>query len=416
MSESLRDRRITVGVCGGIAAYKAAELVRLLVKEGAAVQVVMTRAAEKFITRMTMQALSGRAVGAELFDLDEESRIGHIRLADETDLLVIAPATADVIARLAAGLADDLLTTVALATKAPLLLAPAMNVNMWNHPATRENLARLASRGVRTVGPDAGFLACGWVGAGRLMEPPVIAEECARILDLGSGKLAGVRGDLDGKRVLITAGPTHEAIDPVRYLGNRSSGKMGFALARRAVLRGAVVTLVAGPVSLAAPAGVERIDVVSAEEMREAVMAREAEAEVVIKAAAVADFRPVRAAGEKIKKGGEETMAITLVKNPDILAELAARRAGRGGGRPVLVGFAAETGGLDEKALDKLAKKGCDLLVGNDVSEPGSGFGGDTNRVALYAPGIAAEHLPLLSKEEAAERILDRVVSLLARG
>ena len=406
---NLAHRRVTVGVCGGIAAYKAAELVRLLVKEGAEVRVVMTPAAEKFITPLTLQALSGHEVAAGLFDLDRESRIGHIELADSAELLVIAPATADVIARLAAGMADDLLTTVALATTAPVLLAPSMNVNMWNHPATQENLATLARRGVFVVGPSAGWLACGWVGQGRLVEPAEIVTAAARLLDGEGGAPAR---DLQGVAVLVTAGPTHEPVDPVRYLGNRSSGKMGFALARRAAERGAEVTLVAGPVALPTPARVQRVDVTTAAQMHREVMAREAQSRVVVMAAAVADFRPVAAASRKIKKGDDDGMTLELARNPDILGELAALRARRGSG-PVLVGFAAETDDVEAHALSKLARKGCDLLVANDVSQPGSGFGSDDNQVTLLATGVPPERLPLLPKAQVADAILSRLGPLL---
>jgi len=405
----LRGRRICLGISGGIAAYKGAELVRAFVKEGATVQVVLTRAAEHFVTKLTLQTLSGRPVASELFDLDAESQIGHIRVADEAELLVVAPATADLIARLAHGLADDLLATIALATKAPLLLAPAMNVNMWQHPQTQANLSHLVRRGVHTVGPDAGELACGWVGAGRMIEPPEIVEAARRILSRDDAAR-----DLAGVPVLITAGPTHEAVDPVRYLGNRSSGKMGFALARRAAARGAQVTLVAGPVALPTPPGVERVDVTSAREMRDAVLLREPDMRCIVKAAAVADFRPAAVPAEKIKKGDAEGMTLQLLRNPDILAELGARRRERGGSTPILVGFAAETSDVEREAAAKLAKKGCDLLVANDVSQPDAGFSVDTNRVILFATDRAPERLPLLSKDQTADRILDRVVELLA--
>lgn len=408
----LEQRRVTVGVAGGIAAYKAAELVRLLVKEGAEVQAVMTRAAERFITPMTLAALTGREVGTDLFDLDKESRIGHIQLADRAELLVVAPATADVIARFAAGLADDLLTTIALATKAPLLLAPAMNVNMWGHPATQENLARLVARGASVVGPASGELACGWLGSGRLVEPADIVEACvARLARFDQQQARGL--DLAGRSLLVTAGPTHEAIDPVRFVGNRSSGKMGFAIARRAAARGAKVVLVAGPVALPTPAEVERVDVVSARELEAAVREREEQVDCVVKAAAVADFRPVAALDEKLKKGAEATLTLTLQKNPDILAGLVERRRARRSRTPFIVGFAAETEKLVEHAQEKLTKKGCDLLVANDVSEEGSRFGGDTNRVLFLEPGRAPEELPLLSKDEVADRLLDRIIERL---
>jgi phosphopantothenoylcysteine decarboxylase/phosphopantothenate--cysteine ligase len=403
----LDGRRIVVGVAGGIAAYKGAELVRLLVKAGATVQVVTTRGAEQFITRLTLQTLSGRPVASELFDLDAESQIGHIRIADEAELIVLAPATAHLIARLAAGLADDLLTTVVLATHAPLLIAPAMNVNMWGHPQTQANMARLVERGAHVVGPASGELACGWQGSGRLVDPEAIALAAARAL--------GPR-DLDRRTLLVTAGPTQEPIDPVRFLGNRSSGKMGFAIAGRAAARGARVQLVAGPVELATPRGVERIDVATASEMREAVLEREEAAGAVIMAAAVADFRAKEVAPRKLKKGAGAPTAIALERNPDILAELAERRRARGRG-PLLVGFAAETpegaGGLERLARETLEKKGCDLIVANDVAEPGSGFGSDENRVVVVARDQPAVELGRAPKGQIADQLLDRIAPLL---
>ena len=402
----LTGRHVVVGISGGIAAYKAAELVRLLVKEGAEVQVVMTAAAKQFITPLTLQSLSGRAVANELFDLGEEAAVGHIRIADRADLVVIAPATADLIARLAAGLAGDLLSTVVLATKAPLLLAPAMNVNMWEHPQTQDNLRRLVERGVRTVGPDAGPLACGWIGSGRLIEPPVIAAACAAIL---------APGDLAGRTILVTAGPTHEPLDPVRFLGNRSSGKMGFALAARAAARGARVLLIAGPVALPTPPGVERTDVESALQMQAALLGHLDELDVVIKAAAVADFRPAAAATDKIKKRERPSLTLELVENPDLLAELGARRRA-GHPRPLLVGFAAETRDLEAYARRKLVEKGCHLLVGNDVSEPGVGFGSDDNRVVIVGEDGSLLRTDKLPKLRLADQILDRVAALLPPG
>jgi phosphopantothenoylcysteine decarboxylase/phosphopantothenate--cysteine ligase len=391
-------RRIVVGVSGGIAAYKAAELVRALVKAGAEVRVVMTAAAQQFITPLTLQTLSGNPVGTDTFDLTQESTIGHIELADRAELLVIAPATADVIARLAHGMANDLLTTVALASRAPLLLAPAMNVNMWRHPATQANLRTLVERGVHTVGPDAGELACGWIGEGRMIEAPVIAEACARLL--------GPR-DWAGRRVVVTAGPTHEPIDPVRFLGNRSTGKMGFAIAARAARRGAEVTLIAGPTSLPTPTGVTRVDVETALQMREATLARVAGAALVVMTAAVADYRPASAAPQKLKKDAlGEAPALPLTQNPDILRELAGRA-------PVVIGFAAETEDVVRHAAQKLSEKGCDLIVANDVSERGSGFGTDTNRVVLLGRDGSVERLPQLAKDEVADRILDRARQLL---
>jgi phosphopantothenoylcysteine decarboxylase/phosphopantothenate--cysteine ligase len=396
MSQELAGRRVLLGVSGGIAAYKAAEIVRALVKAGAEVRVMMTEAAQKFITPLTLQALSQHPVATDTFDPNQEATIGHIALADRAELLVIAPATADVMARLAHGIANDVVTTVALACKAPLLLAPAMNVNMWMHPATQANLATLLQRGAQTVGPAAGELACGWVGAGRMVEPAEVAAACARAL--------GAR-DLDGVPVLITAGPTHEPIDPVRFLGNRSTGKMGFAIARAAARRGARVSLIAGPTALGTPPGVDRVDVETAAQMREAVMNRADAQALIVMTAAVADYRPVEVAGQKRKKdewGAAPQLALTT--NPDILAELTGRAWSR---RPVIVGFAAETDDVERRAVEKRRQKACDLLVANDVSEPGSGFGTDTNRV-LLVDDAGVESLPLLSKDDVADRILDR--------
>jgi phosphopantothenoylcysteine decarboxylase / phosphopantothenate---cysteine ligase len=405
-SAPLASRRILVGVTGGIAAYKAAELVRLLVKAGAEVRVVMTPAATRFITPLTMQALSSHPVATDTFDLGQEATIGHIELADWAELLVVAPASADAIARLALGLANDLLTTIALACKAPLLVAPAMNVNMWSHVALQQNLQTLQARGALTVGPGVGELACGWVGSGRIAEPVEIERAC--VLALGPR-------DWQGLPVVVTAGPTHEAIDPVRFLGNRSSGKMGFAVARAAARRGAEVTLVAGPTALDTPPGARRVDVESARELRAAVLEHVEGAAAVVMAAAVADYRPRAAATGKLKKaalGG--TPALELELNPDILAELGARAfAGR---RPVLVGFAAETADVERHAVEKLCAKRCDLMVANDVGEPGSGFGTETNRVILVGADGTVERLPLLTKAEVAERILDRARALLAEG
>lgn len=442
---ALAGKTVVLGIGGGIAAYKAAELVRLLRKAGAVVHVLMTAAAQRFITPLTLQALSGNRVATDLFDLTQESEIGHIELADRADLLLVAPATADLIGRLAAGLADDVLTAVALACRAPLLLAPAMNSNMWRHPQVQENLRRLVLRGAHTCGPDEGELACGWVGPGRMMDPQIIAEQAAAVLDPGKDKdprpgqdkdrgngakgAAGQgEGDLKGRRVVVTAGPTYEPLDPVRFLGNRSSGKMGFALARAAARRGADVSLVAGPVGLATPPGVRRFDVESAAEMAQLVLPAlegPGRADVIIMAAAVSDFRAAQVAESKLKKGALGAQpALALVPTVDILRELGARRQGV---KPVLVGFAAETRQVEEYAARKLRDKGCDLIVANDVGEPGSGFGTDTNRVTLIGRPACEEgdegegqplidRLPLLSKEEVAERVMDRVVGLLAQA
>ena len=388
----LRGKRIVVGVAGGIAAYKAAELVRGLVKAGAEVHCVMTAGAREFLTPLTLQTLSGHPVGTELFDLGQESEIGHIKIADKADLVIVAPATADLIARYAAGMANDLLSTVLLATRATVLLAPAMNVNMWDHPITQANLARLVGTGrVQVVGPGEGFLACRWTGPGRLV----------RLQDLA------------GKKVVVTAGPTREALDPVRFLSNRSSGKMGYAIARAAAARGAEVVLVSGPTSLSPPLGVALVPVGSAQELKDAVSVHVATADVVVMAAAVADYRAGNVAAGKLKK---ETLgaapSIGLTRNPDVLADLGRARGG-GGRRPVLIGFAAETDEVERRAREKLVTKGCDLVVANDVSEAQAGFDVDTNRVIVVGPGDAVERIPLATKDEVAHQIWDRVLPLL---
>lgn len=377
MGEPLDGKTIVLGVTGGISAYKAAELCRLLVKAGAVVRVVMTRAATEFITPLTLQTLSNHPVALNLFDPADEARIGHIRLADEADLVVVAPATADAIARFAAGLADDLLAAVVLATRAPVLLAPAMNVNMWENPLTRGNLRRLVETGrFSTVGPDAGELACGWIGAGRLVDPAEIATAAQALV-------ATPGAPLTGRRVVVSAGPTYERIDDVRFLGNRSSGKMGFALAAEAARLGAEVALIAGPVALATPPGVRRrVDVESAAEMREALLREEAD--VVVMAAAVADFRPAHPVSGKLSRREVPDLALPLDANPDILTELAGRRRGE---RPLLVGFAAEVSAPGEelvaRARGKLTEKGCDVVIANDVARPGLGFGSDRNAVTM---------------------------------
>jgi phosphopantothenoylcysteine decarboxylase/phosphopantothenate--cysteine ligase len=402
----LRARTVVVAVGGGIAAYKAVELVRLLTKAEAQVRVVMSARAREFVGPLTFQALSGRPVMTDLFDLTQESEIGHIQVADRADLVIVAPATANVIARMAAGMADCPVTAVALATRAPILLAPSMNVNMWQNPLTQANVKRLVEvAGVRVVGPGAGFLACRWTGPGRLAEPADIVEAAAHIL---------TPRDLEGRRVVVTAGPTWEPIDPVRFVGNRSSGRMGYAVARAAARRGAAVRLVSGPTGLDAPLGVERDQVESAVAMEQATTAAATSADAIIMAAAVADFRPKTAAGQKLKKRALGAgPGIELARNPDILAGLGARRDGAA--RPVLVGFAAETENVVAEARAKLGEKRCDLVVANDVSQPDAGFTVETNRVVLVeADGERA--LPLMSKDEVAHAILDRVVELLGRS
>jgi len=394
----LKGKCIVLGVTGGIAAYKSVELLRLLVKAGAEVHVIMTRGATEFVTPLTFQTLSCNPVHTDLFNLITEQEIGHISLADRADLFVIAPATANVIAKIACGIADDLLTTTVMATKAPVLLAPAMNVNMYENPIYRENEEKLRRHGYLFAEPVSGFLACGWEGKGKMQEPSLILESAAAAL---SGK------DLAGTTVMVTAGPTREELDPVRFISNHSSGKMGYALATCAWRRGARVLLVSGPTALPAPFGVEFTAVESAVEMRDAVLARAGECDVIIKAAAVADYRPRERAGDKLKKRGEE-MVVELVKNPDILRELGAvKRPGQ-----LLVGFAAETADLEANATIKLTEKNLDMIEANDVSAPGAGFNVDTNIVRLLYRNGTGEALPLLAKEEVAETILDRIVTL----
>ena len=397
----MAKRRILLVVSGGIAAYKTPELVRALVKAGHSVRCVLTEAARQFVAPLALQAVSGESVRSALFDLTEESQIGHIELADWAELLLVAPATADFLAKLAHGLADDLPSTLLLATRAPLLVAPAMNVNMWSHPATQANLATLRARGVRMVGPDAGELACGWEGLGRMSEPAEIAAQVELLLAPKS--LAGVR-------VVVTAGGTREPLDPVRAITNRSSGKMGFALAAEAALRGAECVLIAGTSTQPTPAGVQRIDVASALDMRAAVLREQSSAQIVVMAAAVADFRPARPADRKIKKEDlAEGAALTLelVANPDILAEISRER-----GERIIVGFAAESHDVLAAARRKLARKGCDLLVANDISRSDAGFETDANAVLLLTPDGEVEELPLLPKSEVAARIFDRIEKL----
>jgi len=412
---ALAGKRIVLGVSGGIAAYKAAELCRLFVKAGASVRVVLTDAAAHFITPLTMQTLSGHPVAQSLFDPTEEAQIGHIRLADECDLLVVAPATADCIARIAAGMANDLLSAVVLASRARVLLAPAMNVNMWENPLTQANLARLlgpegAGR-FFTVGPDRGPLACGWVGAGRLIEPQEIAAEASRLF---------APRDLAGRRVVVAAGPTQEPVDDVRFLGNRSSGKMGFAIAAAAAARGAAVTLVAGPGTPATPPGVaERVDVATTADMQKALGRHAPDADVVVMAAAVADFRPAAPAAGKLSRrvAGGSGPTLALAANPDLLAGLVETRGDAH--LPFIVGFAAETANGDvaalaERAERKLVEKGCEAIVANDVSQPGIGFGSDENAVTvIFADGSQTE-IGRTSKAVVAERLWTLLVPRLA--
>ena len=393
----LKGKEIVLGVTGGIAAYKAVELLRLLTKAGANVHVIMTGEAMEFVAPLTFQTLSMNPVYTDLFSLISERDIGHIALADRADLLVIAPATANIIGKIAAGLADDLLTTTVMATKAPVLIAPAMNVNMYRNSIYRENVDKLARHGFRFVEPIKGMLACGWEGEGKLQEPQIIFEEIVSAL---------TPKDLAGEKVIITAGPTREELDPVRFISNYSSGKMGYALATAARRRGAAVTLVSGPTCLEDPHGVETVRVVSAEEMREAVLGRLSDSTIVIKAAAVADYRPEARAERKIKKSGA-TVTLKLAKNPDILAEIGNIKGSR-----TVVGFAAETDELMENARDKLRRKNLDMVVANDVSQEGAGFDVDTNVVKLLFREGDVESIPLMGKDELADIILDRVASL----
>ena len=396
----LTQRHILVAISGGIAAYKGAELVRLLKRQGAVVRVILSRGATEFITPLTMQALSGEPTHTELLDEAAEAGMGHIELARWADLMIIAPATADVIARLAQGRADDLLTTVALATPAPVAVAPAMNQQMWSHAATQENIQMLAARDIQIVGPDAGEQACGDVGPGRLLEPEAIVMALSQRFD---NRL------LEGRRVVITAGPTVEAIDPVRYLSNHSSGKMGYALASACADAGAQVELISGPVHLASPDRVTVYPVTSAEEMCERALALADGADLFIGAAAVADYRPESKSTQKIKKQDGEAPVITLVENPDIIATVSQLA-----NRPSLVaGFAAETQSVIEHAREKRLRKGLDIIIANDVSDPDTTFGSEQNAVHLITEA-EEQSLPLASKRVIAEQIVIAVAAALS--
>jgi phosphopantothenoylcysteine decarboxylase/phosphopantothenate--cysteine ligase len=398
----MQGKRVVVGVTGGIAAYKAAELVRLLVKAGVEVRVAMTAHAARFVTPLTFEALSGNRVISGMW-APETSPMDHVHWGQEADLIIVAPATANFIAKMAHGLGDDFLSTMLLAATARVLLCPAMNSSMFGHAAVRENLRTLAQRGVRVLEPSEGSLACGTEGPGRLPEPEEILEEAGFLLS---------EQDLSGLRFLITAGATVEPIDPVRYITNRSSGKMGFALARAAAMRGAEVTLVSGPTRLKAPGRVRCVAVHTTEEMRQAVLERSPDSDVVIKAAAVLDYRPRQRAGQKIKKG-DQTLTLELEPTPDILAQLGTARGDR---RSVLVGFAAETNDLLAHARAKLKKKNLDLVVANDVSRTDAGFDSDTNQVKLLHRDGTVEDLPLMTKLELAHQLLDRIKGLWAKA
>jgi phosphopantothenoylcysteine decarboxylase/phosphopantothenate--cysteine ligase len=393
---------IALGVTGGIGAYKAVEVARGLQKRGHEVAVVMTHTASRFIGPVTFEAITRRHVITDQFESGMNADIEHIALASAIDLLLIAPATANIIGKLANGIADDFLSTLYMATRAPLLVAPAMNTLMFEHAAVRKNLDTLAARGARFVDPGEGWLACGWIGKGRLAEPDEIVAAADAILR--------PEGPLRGLRVLVTAGPTYEDVDPVRYIGNRSSGRMGYAIAAEAARRGADVTLVTGPTTIEAPPVREVVKVRGAADMHQAVMSRAEHMQVVVMAAAVADYTPVERAGQKVAKDGD-TLTVVLRKTPDILGDLGQRRVATGAG-PLLIGFAAETEDVVAHAAAKRERKHADLIVANDVSRPDAGFDVDTNVVTIVGPA-GAEALPLQSKARVASEILNRVELLL---
>lgn len=391
----MQGKKIVVGVTGGIAAYKAVEVVSRLRKAGAEVHVMMTREATEFVTELTFREISGHPVAQDMWAKVQEYKVEHIALATLADLMLIVPATANVLAKAATGIADDLLTSTILATKAPLFFAPAMNTGMYENPATQSNISVLKDRGIHIIEPASGYLACGVEGKGRLPEPAEIVQE---VLDYFSETQS-----LQGKKILVTAGGTEEALDPVRFLGNRSTGRMGYAIAEAAVRRGAEVVLVSGPTSIPVPAGVRAIKVRSAREMEQAVLSEYDSVDAVIKSAAVADYRPKEISSQKIKKSDGE-LTLTLVRNPDILYELGQRKK-----HQVLVGFAAETNDLETYARKKLEKKNLDFIVANDVSAKDAGFGTDTNRVQIFYRDGREESQPLMSKAKLAGLILDRL-------
>ncbi|MGB3582132.1 MAG: bifunctional phosphopantothenoylcysteine decarboxylase/phosphopantothenate--cysteine ligase CoaBC [Roseiarcus sp.] len=407
--------RILLVISGGIAAYKSLELIRRLRDRGATVRVVMTAAAQQFISPLSAATLSGQPIRDELFSLTDEAAIGHIELSRAADLVVVAPASANILARMAAGLADDLATTLLLATDKRVLAAPAMNVRMWLHPSTRRNLDRLKDDGVLFVGPESGPMACGEFGPGRMAEPPAIVEAIEQALTagpLGESPEAPPTDSrpLSGRHVIVTSGPTYEPIDPVRFIGNRSSGRQGHAIAQSAVGAGARVTLITGPVGLSDPVGAEVIHVGSAREMRQAVEGA-LPADAFIAAAAVADWRTESVARQKIKKGADESPTLRLVENPDILAEVSKKTTMR---PAVVIGFAAETENVTANAKAKLRRKGCDLIIANSVAEGTSTFGGETNQVEVI-DARKAETWPPMTKAEVADGIVRRLAAELAR-
>ncbi len=398
MAKILENKNIVLGVCGGIAAYKAAELLRLIVKQGGNVRVMMTESATKFVSPMTFEALSGQPVCTTLFDDKDEGAIRHIEWAEQADAVVLAPATANIIGKLANGLADDALSTFMLAVTSPRIICPSMNTHMYENMAVQRNIDALVDDGFIVVEPEEGELACGTTGAGRLPEPVYIVDRLIRQF---------YTKDLKGRRILISAGPTREAIDPVRFISNHSSGKMGYAIAKAAEYRGGDVVLISGPTKLTSPAGVKKINVVSAAEMADAVFDRMDSADIIIKVAAVADYRPQKTAEHKIKKT-QDALTLSLEKNIDILKALGSRKK-----KQILVGFAAETRDLDDNAQKKLAAKNLDMIVGNLVGDPKSGFGTDTNKVTLYFKDGKQTALPIMEKDEVAHFIFDHITSML---
>ena len=401
MTDHQMKKCVVLGVTGGIAAYKACEILRLLQKQGIDVYVVMTKNACQFVAPLTFETLSGHPVAVDTFVRPATWEVEHIALAKRADLFLIAPATANIIGKMACGIADDMLSTTVMATKAPVMIAPAMNTGMWENPATQQNLATLISRGVHVVTPANGHLACGDSGAGKLEDVAVIAQRALDVL--------GAKRDLEGLRVMVTAGPTREALDPVRYISNRSSGKMGYAIARAAQRRGAQVTLLTGPVSIEPPQGVKVVPFMTTQDLLERALACVQEQDVIIQSAAPADYRARESAPQKIKKQGGENMTIELVENPDVAATLGrAKREDQ-----TFVGFAAETNDVLAHAQGKLIKKNLDMIVANDVTAPGAGFDVNTNLVTLITRD-RMESLPLMTKDEVADRILDAVLSLRA--
>lgn len=399
MSSEMKKPCVVLGVTGGIAVYKACELLRLLQKRGIDVFVVMTQNACRFVAPLTFETLSGHPVAVDTFDRPQTWEVEHIALAKRADLFLIAPATANIMGKMACGIADDMLSTTVMATRAPVLVAPAMNTGMWENAAVQQNVKMLRARGVEIVAPVSGHLACGDSGAGKLEDVAVIAERACELLF--------AKKDMEGLRVMVTAGPSREALDPVRYISNRSSGKMGYAIAQAAQKRGAEVTLLSGPVAIEAPQGVKLVPFTTTQELLDRASELAQEQDLLIQAAAPADYRAKEIAPQKIKKQGGEPMTFTLVENPDVAATLGkAKRSGQ-----VFVGFAAETNDVLAHARDKLARKNLDMIVANDVTRPGAGFDVDTNIVTLITKD-GQEALPMMSKAEVAQRILDRALAL----